>query len=91
MIEFLIAQESEEETVSQELVEITAAGDVFPAKGMPERPPFDHQQEAMKALDKMDNAYKAYSTMVVLPTGAGKTGSMQNLVGFWIPHIRRTA
>ena len=73
LIEFLIAQESEEETVSQELVEITAAGEVFPAKGMPERPPFDHQQEAMKALDKMDNAYKAYSTMVVLPTGAGKT------------------
>ena len=59
--------------MSQELVEITAAGEVFPAKGMPERPPFDHQQEAMKALDKMDNAYKAYSTMVVLPTGAGKT------------------
>lgn len=59
--------------MSQELVEITAAGEVFPAKGTPERPPFDHQQEAMKALDKMDNAYKTYSTMVVLPTGAGKT------------------
>ena len=27
----------------------------------------------MTALDKMDNAYNAYSTMVVLPTGAGKT------------------
>lgn len=73
LLEFLIAQESEEETVSQELVEITAAGEVFPAKGTPERPPFDHQQEAMKALNKMDNACKSYSTMVVLPTGAGKT------------------
>lgn len=59
--------------MSQELVEITAAGEVFPAKGAPERPPFEHQQEAMTALDKMDNAYNAYSTMVVLPTGAGKT------------------
>ena len=51
--------ESEEETVSQELVEITASGEIFPAKVTLERPPFDHQQEAMKALDKMDNAYKA--------------------------------
>ena len=59
--------------MSQELVEITAAGEVFPAKGAPERPPFEHQQEAMTALDKLDNAYNAYSTMVVLPTGAGKT------------------
>lgn len=73
MIEFLIAQESEEQIVAQELVEIKAAGEVSPAEGTLERPPFDHQQEAMKALDKMDNAYKTYSTMVVLPTGAGKT------------------
>jgi len=56
LIEFFVAQEREEETVSQELVEITAAGEVFPAKGAPERPPFEHQQEAMTALD---NAYNA--------------------------------
>lgn len=70
--------------MSQELVEITAVGEVFPAKGAPERPPFEHQQEAMTALDKMDNAYNAYSTMVVLPTGAGKPTRHQS--GFCVAH-----
>lgn len=34
---------------------------------------YQHQNEAITALDKLDNALGSYSTLLVLPTGAGKT------------------
>lgn len=36
------------------------------------RTPYEHQKKAMEALDKMNQA-ASYSTLVVLPTGGGKT------------------
>ena len=36
------------------------------------RTPYEHQKKAMEALDKM-NQEASYSTLVVLPTGGGKT------------------
>ena len=32
-----------------------------------------HQNEAITALDKLDDKLGSYSTLLVLPTGAGKT------------------
>ena len=34
---------------------------------------YQHQNEALTALDKLDNELGSYSTLLVLPTGAGKT------------------
>ena len=53
-------------------VEVKSFGDVFPKKGTNARMPYEHQKKAMEALDKM-NQESAYSTLVVLPTGGGKT------------------
>ena len=57
-------------------------------------------QEIEKLVqDKLNEAYKAEEhphKFFITANGRGVTdggdlGSMQNLVGFWIPHIRRTA
>ncbi len=53
-------------------IEVKSYGDVFPKKGTNSRTPYQHQKEAMDALDKM-NQEESYSTLVVLPTGGGKT------------------
>lgn len=53
-------------------VEVKSFGDIFPKKGTNTRTPYEHQKEAMEALDKM-NQEASYSTLVVLPTGGGKT------------------
>lgn len=53
-------------------VEVKSFGDVFPKKGTNTRTPYEHQKKAMEALDKM-NQEASYSTLVVLPTGGGKT------------------
>lgn len=53
-------------------VEIKSFGDIFPKKGTNTRTPYEHQKKAMEALDKM-NQEESYSTLVVLPTGGGKT------------------
>ena len=53
-------------------VEVKSFGDIFPKKGTNTRTPYDHQKKAMEALDKM-NQEASYSTLVVLPTGGGKT------------------
>lgn len=53
-------------------VEVKSFGDIFPKKGTNTRTPYEHQKKAMEALDKM-NQEASYSTLVVLPTGSGKT------------------
>ena len=47
-------------------------GDILPKKGTNSRTPYEHQKMAMQALDKM-NQEAAFSTLVVIPTGGGKT------------------
>lgn len=53
-------------------VEATSCGQVYPRKGMNQRTPYEHQKKAMECLDQI-NQESAYSTLVVLPTGGGKT------------------
>lgn len=53
-------------------IEVTSFGQVFPKKGTNTRTPYSHQKNAMEALDKM-NQESSFSTLLVLPTGGGKT------------------
>lgn len=53
-------------------MEVKSFGDIFPKKGTNIRTHYEHQKKAMEALDKM-NQESSYSTLVVLPTGGGKT------------------
>lgn len=55
-----------------DFIEVKSYGDVFPKKGTNTRTPYEHQKKAMEALDKI-NQEASYSTLVVLPTGGGKT------------------
>ena len=45
-------------------IEVKSFGDVFPKKGTNTRTPYEHQKNAMEALDKM-NQETSYSTLVV--------------------------
>ena len=49
-----------------------ANGIVSPKKGSNKRIPYEHQKQALKNLDIIDES-PSYSTLVVLPTGGGKT------------------
>lgn len=53
-------------------IEVKSFGEVYPKKGTNTRTPYEHQKNAMACLDKI-NTSPAYSTLVVLPTGGGKT------------------
>lgn len=53
-------------------IEVKSYGDIFPKKGTNKRTPYEHQKNAMAALDMM-NRESSFSTLVVLPTGGGKT------------------
>ena len=53
-------------------IDVKSYGDILPKKGTNSRTPYEHQKMAMKALDKM-NREAAFSTLVVIPTGGGKT------------------
>lgn len=53
-------------------VEVKSFGEIFPKAGTNTRIPYDHQKMAMARLDII-NRSSAYSTLVVLPTGGGKT------------------
>lgn len=55
-----------------DFIEVQSYGDVFPKKGTNIRTPYEHQKDAMRCLDRM-NQEPSYSTLVVLPTGGGKT------------------
>ena len=59
--------------MKKEYVEFPAAGEVHPIPGNNARHPYHHQLEAIRALDRMDEENASYSTLVVLPTGGGKT------------------
>lgn len=56
----------------QEQIQVTSFGTIHPGKGTNTRTPYDHQRKAMEYLDLMNHC-KSYSTLVVLPTGGGKT------------------
>ncbi len=53
-------------------IEAKSFGEVFPRTGTNTRTPYEHQKMAMAGLDKI-NQSPSYSTLVVLPTGGGKT------------------
>ncbi len=53
-------------------IEVRSFGEVFPKQGTNTRTPYEHQKKAMECLDRINGA-PAYSTLVVLPTGGGKT------------------
>ena len=57
---------------TSDLIEVRSCGDILPKKGTNTRTPYGHQKEAMQCLDKI-NKEPFYSTLVVLPTGGGKT------------------
>lgn len=58
--------------MATDFVEVKSFGDVFPRTGTNTRTPYEHQKMAMAGLDKI-NQSPSYSTLVVLPTGGGKT------------------
>ena len=58
--------------MSTDCIEVKSFGEVFPMTGTNVRSPYEHQKRAMECLDQM-NRFPAYSTLVVLPTGGGKT------------------
>lgn len=53
-------------------ISVKSFGDVHPKNSTNTRTLYEHQKKAMESLDRM-NAKPAYSTLVVLPTGGGKT------------------
>ena len=59
--------------MAQEYIDFPAAGEVHPIPGRNTRHPYHHQLDAIRALDRMDEEHASYSTLVVLPTGGGKT------------------
>jgi len=56
-----------------EYIDFPAAGKVRRIPGRNTRHPYRHQLDAIRALDRMDEENASYSTLVVLPTGGGKT------------------
>ncbi len=59
-------------SISVDSVKVKSFGEVFPKKGSNTRTLYEHQKRAMECLDIM-NKNQSYSTLVVLPTGGGKT------------------
>ncbi len=59
-------------------VEGKRAGTVHVNTSPNTRMPYEHQTEAMACLDKMLDTLGSFSTMVVLPTGGGKTYTASN-------------
>ena len=53
-------------------IEVKSNGVVSAKQGSSKRTPYDHQKRAMENLDIIDEI-PSYSTLVVLPTGGGKT------------------
>ena len=58
--------------MNNEFIEVKSYGEVCAKTGTNTRLPYDHQKRAMECLDLI-NQSQAYSTLVVLPTGGGKT------------------
>ena len=76
-------------------IEVKYFGEIYPRDSKSLIVPYSHQQQAMKALDIM-NQRNNYSTLIVLPTGGGKTSTaslwlLKNAIDkkkkvFWIAH-----
>ncbi len=58
--------------MNENSVEVKSNGIIASKKGRNQRIPYEHQKHAMRNLDIIDET-PAYSTLVVLPTGGGKT------------------
>ncbi len=56
----------------KDYIEVNSFGKVFAKKGANTRMPYEHQKCAIEHLDIINKNTK-YSTMIVLPTGGGKT------------------
>ncbi|MGN0484496.1 MAG: DEAD/DEAH box helicase family protein [Lachnospiraceae bacterium] len=56
----------------EEMIEVRSSGKIRAKDGKNGRVPYQHQTEAMECLTKMDQL-PSFRTMVVLPTGGGKT------------------
>ena len=61
-----------EDQAVKDFVEVQANGVVSAIRGANDRYPYKHQIDAMHCLDIMDRQ-NSYGTLVVLPTGGGKT------------------
>lgn len=59
--------------MNEDFVETAATGEVTPKRGANSRMPYAHQSEAINAMDSLNKKFSAYGTLVVLPTGGGKT------------------
>ena len=80
---------------SEELVELKSAGVVHVKHEALRFMPYEHQSRAMECLDRI-NKLSSFSTLVVLPTGGGKTLTasvwlLKNAIGkgfkvLWIAH-----
>lgn len=57
---------------TKKTITVTSNGEIFLRKSRNPRTPYEHQRQAMACLDQMD-LNPQFSTMVVLPTGGGKT------------------
>lgn len=55
-----------------DFINVKSFGKILPKRGSNARVPYDHQKKAMECLDIIDQNL-SYSTLVVLPTGGGKT------------------
>ena len=58
--------------MGKDYIEVDSNGSVSVKQGKNYRSLYDHQRDAIKNLDIMDEI-PSYSTLVVLPTGGGKT------------------
>lgn len=61
--------------------EITSSGRIAPRNGVNDRVPYEHQKKAMECMDRI-NSSADFSTLVVLPTGGGKTYT----AALWLLH-----
>lgn len=53
-------------------ITVKSFGEILPKKGINTRILYEHQRRAMECLDVIDRS-PSYSTLIVLPTGGGKT------------------
>lgn len=56
----------------QDYIEVKSNGKITAKKGTNPRSPYNHQKDAMAKLNLIDQE-ESFSTLVVLPTGGGKT------------------
>ena len=61
-----------------DFVEFKATGIIRAKAGSNDRKLYVHQAEAMHCLDLMNKQASSFSTLIVMPTGAGKTYTAVN-------------